>query len=228
MNYIVPQIKKCEFITINGDGHHDKVPFPFGNSFINHVDHITLFGSHLLASGMLTDDLDLHYNETVFELHKFFNFCRENRLAPLMLKIKVLKACVVNSLIYNCETFGNEEPAGLAAMYHKLIRCVFNVRSNTHILLLYTEPGLLPIKALIETRQLKFHSTIFAFSRRQYLLNALMVDPSTYLYHYIQLEHRYQQQEFDIEYYSNDIKSRIRNFATNGRYKFKLFPSNDS
>ena len=67
-----------------------------------------------------------------------------------------------NNLICICETFGNKVPVGLEA----ILRCVFNVRSNTPILLLYIESGLLPIKALIEARQLKcfkrFPSTILA------------------------------------------------------------------
>ena len=108
------------------------------------------------ASGSIADDLDLHMEKRYSSYLKFFNFCRENKLAPVGIKIKVSKAYVINSLLYNCETFGDKLPDGLGTIYNKLIRCALNVRSNTPTYLLYIEAGLLPIKALIEARQYKF------------------------------------------------------------------------
>ena len=132
--------------------------------------------------------MSLRYSSCI----KFFNFCRENRLAPLSIKIKVLKSCVMSSLLYNCETFGNRIPIGLETLYHKLLRCALNVRSNTPTLLMYIETGLLPIRALIEARQLKyfkrFPSTISPSSARDYLFQSLNNDPSSYLKHYYSLQ----------------------------------------
>ena len=84
------------------------------------------------------------------------NFIRAHRNAPLPVKINVFKACVINSLLYNCETFGNLVPNDLERTYIKFIKCTFGVRSNTPNLILYAESGFLPIKALIYPRQLKF------------------------------------------------------------------------
>ena len=119
--------------------------------------------------------------------------------ARISIKIKVLKACVINSLLYNCETFGNKVLKNWEKIYHKFLRYVFNVSVNTPILILYIESRLLPIKALIETRQLKFvkrfPSTITALSSRHHLLEALTSDPSTYLKHYIQLSEKYERHQ---------------------------------
>ena len=151
---------------------------------------------------------------------KFLNFCRENKLAPVGIKIKVLKVCFVNNLLYNCETFGDKLPDGLVTIYNKLIKCALNIRSNTSTFLLYIEAGLLPIKALIEARQYKFFrrfpSTIAELSSRHHLLQGLKSDPAKYLKHYIQLSQRYKNQSEIFHFYVNK-KENI-----NIKYTFKL------
>ena len=226
-NYIVPQIDKCEFLVINGNNRIDTIPLPFGGSTLKHVNNITLLGSHISASGNLADDLDLHMRKRYLSGVKFFNFCRENRLAPVGIKIKVLKACVVNSLLYNCETFGNKIPDGIVTLYHKLIRCALNVRTNTPTLLLYVEAGLLPIKALIEARQYKFFerfpSTIAELSNRYHLLQGLMSDPSKYLKHYIQLSQRYRNHREIYTFHVNQLKNSVRDGAMKGKYRYQMY-----
>ena len=226
-NYIVPQVDKCEFLVINGNNDIDKVPLPFGDSSLKHVTNISLLGSHISSSGDLADDLDLHMKKRFSSCVKFFNFCRENKLAPVGIKIKVLKACVVNSLLYNCETFGNKVPDGIVTLYHKLIRCALNVRTNTPTLLLYIEAGLLPIKALIETRQYnffnRFPSTIAELSNRHHLMQGLMSDPSNFLKHYIQLSQRYHNVREIYTFYVNQLKNSIRDSATKGKYRYQMY-----
>ena len=227
LNYIIPQISKCEFLTINGDNKTDKKPLPFGDSLLKHVEKLTLLGSHISVSGLLKDDLELHMAKRYSSCIKFYNFCRENKLAPISVKIKVLKACVINSLLYNCETFGNRIPKGLETTYHKLLRCTFNVRPNTPVLLLYIESGLLPLKALILARQFKFFkrfpSTIVSLSNRYYLLEALKNDPSSYLRHYIQLAGQYESHHQIYEFYGNKMKDDLRNCAAKERYKYEIY-----
>ena len=106
LNCIIPQYSKCEFIAINGDT-SDVEPIPFSDKELKSVSHLGLLGSHLAAIGLLVDDLKLHMVTRYKACIKYFNFLRSNQFAPLFVKIKVLKACVINSLLYNCETFGH-------------------------------------------------------------------------------------------------------------------------
>ena len=153
LNCIIPQYKKCEFIAINGDEKDRELPF--GDKVLKHVPHLESLGSHLSSSGKLVDDLQLHMDSRYKSCIKYYNFLRANQFAPLIIKLKVLKACVINSLLYNCETFGHLIPSDLEKTCNKLLRRTLNVRSNTPALTLYVESGFLPINALIHAMQLK-------------------------------------------------------------------------
>ena len=186
LNSIIPQYTKCEFIVINGNA-ADIEPLPFGDKLLNNVSYITLLGSHLSSKGTLSEELKIHVQTRYVSCIKYYNFLRANKLAPPSVKIKVLKACVVNSLLFNCETFGDMVPNELEKTYKKLLRCTFNVRTNTSILTLYIESGFLPIKALILSRQLKFFfrykEGLLMQTRRVDLFNRLMEEPNAFLQH---------------------------------------------
>ena len=71
LNDIIPQFSKCEFFTVNGVNDIDNVPLPFGDSFQKLVDKITILGSHISASGLLKDDLELHMTKRYPSCIKF-------------------------------------------------------------------------------------------------------------------------------------------------------------
>ena len=82
------------------------MPLPFGDSMLKHVDHLEILGSHITENVSLEEELELHMKKRFKSVIKFFNFCKENRLAPISVKLNALRACVESSLLYNCETFG--------------------------------------------------------------------------------------------------------------------------
>ena len=181
LNHILPQFTKCMFIVVNGSS-DDRAPLPFGNSLLKNVGHLEILGSHLSQSGSLREELELHMKKRFGSCIKFFNFCNENKLAPLSVRLKALHACVMSSLLYNCETFGDKIPKSLETTYHKLIRSALKVRTNTPVLLLYIESGMLPIRALIEARQFKFFdrfkTSLQENGDRLIVFEKLMDDPS--------------------------------------------------
>ena len=229
LNSIIPQYSKCEFIAINGDD-GDVEDLPFGNRLLNSVTHLNLLGSHLSATGTLAEDLKLHMQSRHKSCIKYFNFLRANRLAPLVVKIKVLKACVVNSLLYNCETFGNCIPKDLEKTYNKLLRSTFNVRTNTPSLTLYIESGFLPINALITARQLNFFtrykSDLVGNTPRVQLFNRLMREPTEYIQHYIDISEKYSSVADVYRESANDVKRKIREYASDtskDHYKYEIY-----
>ena len=227
LNCIIPQYKKCHFIAINGD-HDDKQPLPFGSKVLPHVEHLETLGSHLSASGSLSEDLKLHFEARYKACIKYYNFLRENKLAPLVVKLNVLKACVINSFLYNCETFGNLIPTDLEKTYNKLLRRTLNVRQNTPVLTLYVESGFLPITALIHARQLKFFRR---FSDRITSMNTpraqlyarLMSEPTSYLQHYIDLDGKYDSPEDIYKRASEDVRVKLKRCVDNNQYKYKIY-----
>ena len=157
---------------------------------------------------------------------KYFNFLRSNQFAPLFVKIKVLKACVINSLLYNCETFGHCIPNDLEKTYNKLLRRTLNVRSNTPALLLYIESGFLPIKAIILARQVKFFKRylerLTGNTPRVQMFQRLMGEPTKYLKHYIDIAAKYASEADVYREFMEDVKKQIRELAakdTHPKYK---------
>ena len=227
-NWIIPQFSKCEFIAVNGMD-EDVEPLPFGEKFLKHVRHLNPLGSHLSATGKLVDDLKLHMDARYKSCIKYYNFLRANQFAPLIVKVKVLKACVVNSLLYNCETFGHCVPKELERMYTKLIRSTFNVRANTPALLLYVETGFLPIKALVLARQYKFFSRYKScvngkITPKVTLFNRLMAEPTDYIQHYIDLCNKYENYDDIYKECINEVKTKIRELAQRiDKYKFTIY-----
>ena len=80
-----------------------------------------------------------------------------NRLAPISIRLKVLKSCVVHTLLYNCGAFGPKLPEGIKETYFKMLRAALGVRSNCPKLILLVESGFVPIECLVLSRQLNFY-----------------------------------------------------------------------
>ena len=225
-NYVRPQTTKCKFITINGTP-TDNAPLPFGEDFLKNVQHIEILGSHIAESGRLADDLDLHMKKRFVSCIKFFNFCHENKLAQVSVRLKALQACVMHSVLHNCEAFGPRLPDKLETIYNKLIRTALQVRTSTPALILYIESGLLPIWALVKARQLKYFSrfqdSLKPQSERKMVFDGLLQDPPGYLKHYIQLGETFNDCQEIYKHYLTSVKSQIREHAAKGRSKYSTY-----
>ena len=228
LNYIIPQFTKCEFIVVNGD-QEDHMPLPFGDHVLPNVDHIVLLGSHLSESASLKVEMEMHMKKRYKSVIKFYNFMRSNKLAPLKVKLKVLKACVGNSLLYNCETFGASMPKDLEPTYIKLLKCCLGVRSNTPNDIVYIESGFLPIKAVALMRQLKFYERFFDTveknSRRDKMLKFLTEEENrtAYIQYYEDLSMKYSSKEDIVREFREQLRERIRHKANSGHYKYTIY-----
>ena len=226
LNHIIPQYSKCEFIAVNGN-EEDCLPLPFGEKELRSVNDIILLGSHLTSSASLKEEMKLHMDLRFKSVIKFYNFIRSNRMAPLNVKLKALKSCVMSSLLYNCETFGDNVPKDLESTYTKLLKCCFNVRTNVPNNILYIESGFLPIKAVILTRQFKFYKrfkdSIKTDSRREKMMNILLTQETNYIQHYENLILKYTCVEDIVNEYREETKRKISDLANDGHYKFSIY-----
>ena len=224
VNYIIPQFSKCEFVVVNGL-EDDCKPLPFGGSDLKMVNYITVLGSHLSCAASLKEELSLHMKNRYTSVIKFYNFIRSNKGAPLQVKTKVLKSCVLSSLLYNCETFGNSIPTDLESTYVKLLKCCFSVRLNTPNVILYAESGFLPIQTVIYVRQYKFYKrfreSIKANSRRDMLFRLLLENKTSFIQHYETLFLKYSSTGEIVEESRNTIKEKIYNLSDKEHYKYQ-------
>ena len=227
LNKIIPQYSKCEFIVVNGNA-SDTEALPLGDRLLSSVGHLDLLGSHLSASGKLADDLKLHMTVRYKSCIKYYNFLRANILAPMVVKLTVLKACVVNGLCYNCEAFGNRVPEGLEKLFDKMLRRTLNVRNNIPALTLYIESGFLPIKTVILARQWNFYeryrtNALSKNTPRSILFKRLLDEPTDFLQHYSSITEKYSSVSDVYEEGSETTKQKIRDYASKGRYRYQIY-----
>ena len=159
---------------------------------------------------------------------KFFNFLRNNKLAPTAVKLKVLQACVTSALLHNCEAFGSKFPEDLERLYFSLIKSALGVRKNTANDLVLVEPGLLNLKGMIYSRQYKFYQTFISNlqqnSARQSVFFALRNNGNTFLKHYSDLLHTYQSHSDIKTHYRQENVDKVRRLASSdSHYKYQLY-----
>ena len=138
---MVKIIDRCDIILENGN--------------IKRKKFITLLGTQLHESGKFNDNLELHMRNRYLAVHKFYNFLRANKLAPIPVKLKVLRACVMSAMLHNCETFDKCSLKKLVSLYFTLIKQCLGVRASTPNKLVLIESGY----AVVLTRQFNFFTT---------------------------------------------------------------------
>ncbi len=230
LNAIKLQLSKCRFMVINGTNEDRQVIELTVGDICPSAD-VLILGSPLSESGLLKDDLKLHMDIRFKNCIKFFNFIRNNKLAPIAIKLTVLNACVTSTLLHNCETFGYLLPAGIETLYFKLIKSALNVRPGTPNLLVLIESGLLPLKALIRKRQLKFFRRLKESfgenSKRKLVFNELceLTNQTAYMKHYIDLDRKYDNPNNIYKEAVNEIKETIRQKAQHPdkHYRFHIY-----
>ena len=208
LNSIVLQVSKCHFIVINGS-EEDKKPFQITDKVgIKHQESLDILGSPI--TGNLKTDLELHLKKRFKNVIKFYGYLKDNRFAPLTIKLKVLRACVLTTLLYNCETFGHKLPDGLEELYFKLLKATLNVRQSTPNSIILVEAGFLPLKALVYCRQLKFYqrfkNSLAQNSPRHRVFQHILDNEqrSEFIQHYMDLEVKYiNVKAIKVEFFQN-------------------------
>ena len=92
---------------INGKS-EAKIDIELKNGTLSYVSSYTYLGAIITDSGSIKHDVLSHINSKRPNLTiKYNNFCKKNYLAPLNIKLMVLDTCVNASLVYGCESWGN-------------------------------------------------------------------------------------------------------------------------
>ena len=224
---IILQPTKCFFTVINGSIADQASLQITPEDSITYADYLEILGSHI--SGSIKKDLLLHFQKRFKNIIKYFNYIRVNVVAPAVVKLKVLKACVMSALLYNCEAFGPYIPEGLEEMYHKMLKAALGVRNNCPNLLILIESGCLPLRCLIQSRQLKFFrrfkDSLQEGSVRELMFRKLLEKKSAFLQYYIDLDLKYKDSDQIIVEYMNNVKQKVRNLARDkdNHYKYWVY-----
>ena len=154
-NNIKLQLSKCCFLAINSN---DKGSIKLDGGIIKNKSEFVYLGSTITDSGNVTNDLKAEIRQKEKKFNKFFAFLTQNRNAPLEVKEKVLQSCVLSTIIYNCESWGNANLDNLEAKYRQALKYMLGVRNSTCNEFPYIELGKQTLKSEIHKRQLKFYN----------------------------------------------------------------------
>ena len=107
----------------------------------------------------------------------------------------------------------NKTPKDLETQYYKMIRSTLGVRQSTPNLILLIESGLLPLKAIITSRQLGFYQrfgeSIHPGSSRSRVFEKLKEDENEkYIQHYVSMSRTYTSKDEIYKECIADIKQR--------------------
>ena len=108
-------------------------------------------------TGNIKNDIKLNLNEKRSNITiKFTNFCARNFLAPIRVKLDVLHSCVMSSIYYGSETWGDNPFEELEVIYRIGIKTALSIRPSTCNEITYIEAGTYPATCTIKKQQLKF------------------------------------------------------------------------
>ena len=155
-NNISLQISKCSFLCINSKEPNDKQPITIGNETINITREEVYLGSTITDSLNLKEDIAAESKRRNANIIKYYAFLRKNKYAPTYIKLKVLDACVLSSLIYNAETWANTTIKELEVKYRKILKTILGVKWSTCNEMVYLELGKVPLQILVEIKQYIF------------------------------------------------------------------------
>ena len=104
-NSLSLNMSKSSYLIINGKETDYKTDLPFDGGLLKYKMKVVYLGAIISDCGVIQDDLKSYINEKRPNITiKFNNFCRNNFLAPVCAKLKVLDTCATASLLYCCET----------------------------------------------------------------------------------------------------------------------------
>ena len=223
-NFIRLQIKKCGVMCVNGDEEEDTQPIIIDELTLKLTECEVYLGSAITDSCKLVDDVNADIKMRHISVIKFFAFLRNNRNAPVSdVKLKVLDACILSSLLYNSETWSNVSINRLEVVHRRMLRSVIGVGNRTCNEILYIELGVLSMKARVTIRQLGFWRKVIDMTDDNPLKHVIKEAKRLKLKEIIHYEHihtKYKNKEDIVEEFFLNIRKIIRHKASQGRSKY--------
>ena len=148
---------KSGYMIINPKQEDLRSSLKLNHGWLNYKTCQKYLGVLIMDTGNLRDDIEAFIASKNKEVCvKLANFVRKNDLAPVMIKLKVVNACINSSITYSSETWSSYSLNNVESLQCKAIKIALGIRSNTANEITYVESGFKPIKAMICKRQLKF------------------------------------------------------------------------
>ena len=180
-------------------------------------------GSAITNSTKIADDVTEDIKLRQVSIVKYFAFLRNNSNAPVDVKLIVLDACILSSLLYNAETWANAKFQRLEIVYRRMLKSILGVGMTTCTEFLYLELGVLSVKVRVIIKQWKFWKKVLAMNSWNplaYVIQQARKYKLKEVKHYDDLVNKYSSVEDIVNEFNEDVKAKIRSKAENGRSKY--------
>ena len=160
-NSLSLNLSKSAYLIINGKKCDPKSTLKLDNGILEYKSRVIYLGAVISDSGSLKSDVKSYTKSKRPNLTiKFNNFCKKHHLAPLEIKLMVLNTCVTASILYDCETWGDNLGTHIETMYRQGIKSALSVRESTNNEIVYIETGLYPLFIRVKKQQMNFWNSI--------------------------------------------------------------------
>ena len=122
--------KKTKFMVINNDV-SDKEDILSEGIKVKYCTSYIYIGAPITDDGKYTSVINLHADEKMKHVMKFYSFLNRNPEVPYPFKKKIAEACVLSTILYGSETWLNENFSKLENICHKIIKALLGVRAIT-------------------------------------------------------------------------------------------------
>ena len=153
-NRLELNLKKSAFMIINPDVGDIRANIKLEYGWLLYKKSVVYLGVIVSDCGVMNVELDLHVKDRSKSVYiKLANFMRNNNSAPVIIKLKILKACLESSLLYSCETWSSSSLQKVETLYRKAIKATLSMGSRTPSEIVYIESGLSQLKCKVYKRQ---------------------------------------------------------------------------
>ena len=226
-NFIRLQIKKCAVMCVNGE-EEDTQPIIIDELILKPTNSEAYLGSIITNSYKLIDDVNADIKNRQVNVIKFFAFLRNNRNAPVNVKLKVLNACILSSLLYNSETWSNVNINRLEILHRRMLRAILGIGSRTCNEIVYIELGITSLQTHITIKQFEFWKKVINMNDDnplKYVIKEAKKAKVNEIIHYENIYKKYKSKEDIVEEFFNDVRKRIKDKANQGRSKYVTYLS---
>ena len=130
-NFIKLQLTKCAMMCVNSKDEGDNEPIIVEGVTLKCSPSEVYLGSVITCSNKLIHDVEADIKNRQLNIVKFYAFLRNNKNAPVDIKLKVLESCVLYSILHNAETWADSKIDRLEVVYRRLLKLVLGVRMTT-------------------------------------------------------------------------------------------------
>ena len=121
---------------------------------IDHCESYVYLGCS--SDGSTKTALNKHVEDKRKHLLKLIMFYVKNQEMPFHVKLKVLNACFLSSVLYSCESWINVSLKPVEKLYYGAIKALLGVRSTTCNDLCLVEVGFPALQNLVQQKQKEF------------------------------------------------------------------------